>query len=89
TALFLTLFLFSVQTAAGVAPMRWPEHRWLADGIFYLSGFFAIICLVTYLILNRDWLMPNIQPSHVITVGLVFIMGGLLWQWRQTPVQDP
>lgn len=89
TALFLTLFLFAVQTAAGVVPTRWPERRWLADGIFYLSGFLAVICLITYLVFNRDWLLPNIQPSHVIAFGLAVVLGGLLWQLRQSPPQDP
>ncbi|MEH2505609.1 hypothetical protein V1290_004420 [Bradyrhizobium sp. AZCC 1578] len=89
STLFLTLFLFAVQTAAGVAPMKWPQRRWLADAIFYLSGFFATICLVTYLVTNRDWLVPAIQPSHVIALGLAIAFGGLLWQWRQAPIQVP
>lgn len=88
TALFLTLFLFAVQTAAGVAPMKWPQHKWLADGIFYLSGFFAIVCLVVYVVTNREWLVPSFQPSHVIALGLAISLGELLWQWRKAPPPD-
>jgi hypothetical protein len=89
TALFLTLFLFAVQTAAGVAPMRWPNHTWLAGLIFYVSGFFAIACLVWWSLSNRDWLMPALQPLQVIALGLAIALGGLIWQWKRQSPPDP
>lgn len=89
TALFLTLFLFAVQTAAGVAPMRWPNHTWLAGLIFYVSGFFAVACLVWWSFSNRDWLMPAVQPPQIILFGLAVALGGLIWQWRRDPTPDP
>jgi hypothetical protein len=82
TALFLTLFLFAVQTTAGVAPMRWPQHKWISDVIFYMSGFFAVVCLVVYVSTNSDWLLPSIKPFHVIALGLSIAVGGLVWQWK-------
>lgn len=89
TALFLTLFLFAVQTAAGVAPMRWPHHTWLAGLIFYVSGIFAVACLVWWSFSNWDWLMSALQPPQVIALGLAVALGGLIWQWKRTPPPSP
>jgi hypothetical protein len=85
TTLFLTLFLFAVQTAAGVAPMKWPQHTWLAGWIFYLSGIFALICSFWWFISNRDWIMLYVQPPQIIAVGLAVALGGLIWQWSKGP----
>jgi hypothetical protein len=85
SALFLTLFLFAIQTAAGVAPMKWPERTWLAGWIFYLSGFFALVCLAWWVTSNRDWVMPYIQPPQVIAIGIAIALGGLIWQWSTGP----
>lgn len=30
-----------------------------------------------------------IEPSHVITLGLLIALGGVIWQWRRAPTPDP
>ncbi|WP_440641292.1 hypothetical protein ACSHT2_09270 [Bradyrhizobium sp. PUT101] len=47
-ALFSLLFFFFVQISAGVAPMRWPECKWLAGVIFWISSAGAAACLIWY-----------------------------------------
>ena len=47
-ALFSLLFFFFVQISAGVAPMRWPECKWLAGVIFWISTAGAVGCLIWY-----------------------------------------
>jgi hypothetical protein len=79
TALFLTLFLFAVQIAAGVAPMRWPESRWLAGAIFWVSMLGAAGCLVWYSYSNAEWLFAAVDVVGRKTVGLaVFLFGAAL-----------
>jgi len=77
TALFLTLFLFAVQIAAGVAPLIWPnpEHAWIARSIFWSSGLFAVVCLVI-------WAQPMsfVSPNYLIAFGLVIAACGFVWQ---------
>jgi hypothetical protein len=77
TALFLTLFLFAVQIAAGVAPLIWPnpQHAWIARSIFWSSGLFAVVCMVI-------WAQPMsfVSPNYLIAFGLVIAACGFVWQ---------
>jgi hypothetical protein len=93
TALFLTFFLFVVQIAAGVAPMRWPEQRWLAEAIFGLSMAGTVACLVWYGYSNQDWFIETMGQK---TFGIVIVIAavalgaiGLSLVGAPDPKRDP
>lgn len=48
SALFSLLFFFFVQIAAGVAPIVWPQSKWLAGLILWFSTIAAVICLIWF-----------------------------------------
>lgn len=79
TALFLTLFLFAVQIAAGVAPMRWPQCAWLAGLIFWLSLAGAVGSLAWYIVSHSDWFISNLETMGrqkiAIALGIVSAIG--------------
>jgi hypothetical protein len=56
-ALVLTLVLFFMQIAAGVAPMKYPDKAWIADIVWWLSLFGALASLGWWLHVTK--LMPE------------------------------
>lgn len=56
-ALVLTMVLFFIQIAAGVAPVRYPKQAWVADIIWWISMVGALACFAWWLYLNS--LVPN------------------------------
>jgi hypothetical protein len=54
TSLLLILFLIAVQTLAQCAATKWPEHRRLADGIFWSSAIGVAGSLMWYIYSNLD-----------------------------------
>jgi hypothetical protein len=75
---------FAVQIAAGVAPMKWPQHAWLAGWIFWGSCLFALACCGWWGIENRDWLMATIKPIHIGWFAVALLVAALIWQSRQS-----
>jgi hypothetical protein len=77
-ALFSLLFFFFVQISAGVAPMRWPQCKWLAGVIFWISTAGAILCLIWYGH-SQGWIETVIDMMGRQTAGiLVFICGATI-----------
>jgi hypothetical protein len=78
TSLFLTLFLFWVQTLAQGAAMRWPEHRRLADGIFWSSMLGAVGSLIWYVFSNLDSLLALVDMAGRQAIGISFLILGIV-----------
>jgi|GEM_PF-1679649 hypothetical protein len=74
---------FSVQIAAGIAPMKWPQHAWLAHLIFWGACVFGVLSVLSWLFTNG---ILTLDPRSLIIVGLVIALIGVGWQyWRQPP----
>jgi len=72
---------FSVQIAAGIAPMKWPQHAWLAHLIFWGACVFGVLSVLSWLFTNG---ILTLDPRSLIIVGLVIALIGVGWQyWRQ------
>jgi hypothetical protein len=93
SAAWLTAVGFAVQVAAGVAPMRWPQHAWIAGVIFWLSLAFALSCSGWWILSNQETTMAIIRSGYSVAVLLVALAGLVAWmQWRAadiTPVSSP
>jgi hypothetical protein len=74
-ALFSLLFFFFVQIAAGVAPMRWPQCKWLAGVILWLSTAGAAVCLVWYAY-SQGWGSMAFAMFGQRTLGVVALICG-------------
>ena len=75
-ALFSLLFFFFVQISAGVAPMIWPECRWLAKTIFWFSTLGAFTSVLWYIFSNQEWLWVLVDMFGRTGVGLAAVMFG-------------
>lgn len=85
TAAWLTALSFAIQIAAGVAPMRWPQHAWLAGVIFWLSLAFALICSAWWILSNQETAMFVIRSGYSVAALLVVLAILVAWmQWRST-----
>lgn len=82
TELFLTLFLFAVGIAAGIAPMKWPQHTWLAGIVFWVSCVFAILSLAWWIAL-RDEIWAVLRPENMSLLGLAAVACGWFWTWSK------
>ncbi|MDR7220377.1 hypothetical protein [Aminobacter aminovorans] len=82
TELFLSLFLFGVGLAAGIAPMIWPQHRWLSAIVFWLSCVLAIAALAIW-ISSRDEMWAVLQPENLSLLGLAAVACGWFWTWSK------
>ena len=71
TTAFLAILSFSVQIMAGVAPMRWPQHAWLAGVIFWLALAFALGCSGWWILSNREMAMAVIKSGYSVAALLV------------------
>lgn len=85
-ALFTLLFFFFAQIAAGVAPMLWPQCRWLAGLIFWLSTGGATVSLAWYLYSNSEWWLDSIMGmasgktivgASLVVLAVAIGVGGL------------
>lgn len=72
-----TVISFSVQVAAGIAPMKWPQCRWLADVIFWGACLVAVCTLLLWAFSNREALMMFWEPRTVIAIGLAIAAAGV------------
>jgi hypothetical protein len=90
----------SVYAMLGLAPdSAWQiPLRFLAVIFFLLS--LAVLCWPMHRQEQRaivwgklqhpaKWMAELIEPSHVIILGLAIALGGVIWQWRNTPAPDP
>lgn len=98
SALFSLLFFFFVQISAGVAPMKWPQSRWLASVIFWISTCGALVCLGWYTV-SQGWfetvtnMLGNRGAGIAILIaaicagvfGLSLIASG---EKHKSPIQD-
>lgn len=83
TAAWLTALSFAVQIAAGVAPMRWPQHVWIAGVIFWLSLAFALGCSAWWILSNQETAMFVIRSGYSVSALLVVLAGLVGWmEWR-------
>lgn len=74
-ALFSLLFFFFVQISAGVAPIMWPQRKWLAGVIFWISTVGALVCLVWYGY-SQDWIViANDMLGQRVTGLLLLVLG--------------
>ena len=73
--LFSLLFFFFVQISAGVAPMRWPECKWLAGIIFWISSAGAAICLIWYGY-SQGWLSMAVEMAGRTNFGILVLICG-------------
>jgi hypothetical protein len=74
-ALFSLLFFFFVQISAGVAPMRWPQCKWLAGVIFWISSAGAAACLIWYGY-SQGWFSMAITMAGRQTFGILVLICG-------------
>jgi hypothetical protein len=74
-ALFSLLFFFFVQISAGVAPLRWPQCKWLAGVIFWISTAGATTCLIWYGY-HQDWITLAIEMLGRQTFGVLVLIFG-------------
>ncbi len=65
--------------------MRWPEHKWLAGVIFWVSGAFALVCLAWWTTSNRETVMAIFEPRNFIAFGLLVAVVAFGYQQIQTP----
>lgn len=72
----LAVCSFAVQIAAGVAPMLWPDRRWLAGLIFWAACAIAFGSLFFWLYLNLGTVMALFQPNAIMLVGALLLAGG-------------
>ena len=83
--LFLALLLFAIQTAAGVAPMRWPQCSWLSGLIFWLSCIFAA-ALVLYWIASSNYWIALIPGVGTILLLLVWVRRKKWWRRQEQDI---
>jgi hypothetical protein len=76
-ALFSLLFCFFLQISAGVAPIRYPQHAWIAGLIFWVSTAGAVACLLWYGWSNFDSLMAAIDSMGRKTAGGIITFVGM------------
>lgn len=76
----LAIISFAIQIAAGVAPMRWPECKWLAGFIFWAACAVAVGSALWWLADNWSGLMARITPNWLIVFGLICALIGVAWQ---------
>jgi len=74
-ALFSLLFLFFIQIAAGVAPLLFPQHTWIARVVFWVSTIGAVICLAWYGWSNLDWLIAVMGQK---TLGVIIAVAAMV-----------
>lgn len=83
SAAVLAAISFAVQIAAGVAPVKWPQHAWLASLIFWGACIVAIVSVLLWGYSNQGWLMAYWKPQSLIAAGIVAAVVGLIWDiWR-------
>jgi len=80
-----------LSLATGAAGVSWsgPEYRWIFEWIFYLSLLWAAISVCREGWSNRATLigyLRKVEPLHVIILGLVIALGGVVWQMRSGSV---
>ena len=89
TAAWLTALSFAVPIVAGVAPVRWPQHTWIAGVIFWLSLVFALVCSAWWILSNQETVMVIIRSGYSVAALLVALGVLVAWmQWR-TPATLP
>lgn len=76
---------------AGAAGVRWsgPDYQIYFEWLFYISVAWAVVSVCREAWSNRNSIgigLKKVQPSHVIVIGLVIAMCGLIWQWRRQVV---
>lgn len=76
----LTVLSFAVQIAAGIAPMKWPQHAWLAGLIFWLACAIMVGSILWWLASNWEQVVALWEPKTVIAVGITLAAIGLGWQ---------
>lgn len=78
------MFLSFVTLGAGVAPLRWPHHKWIANSILWVAGIGALATLGYMAYVNGGFLML-LKPIYIVALGLAIATGGVIWQLRQQP----
>lgn len=76
SALFSLLFFFFVQIAAGVAPIVWPQSKWLAGLILWFSTVAAVICLIWFGY-SQGWVSMAIGAMGQRYVGSALLLLGI------------
>lgn len=89
TAALLAVLSFSVQIAAGVAPMKWPQHAWIAGLVFWLSCAIAVFAGLWWMASNAESVMGILTPRNFIGLGLFVAISAFAYQQMKPPQTVP
>ena len=88
---FGTWASFFTSVGAG-ALTQTPDYQFLALPVALVTGALFLILSGMFLYSNRREILritKLIEPAHVIILGLVIALGGVVWQLRSSPPPDP
>ena len=78
--------LVYIWLSAAVLAAIWPLVELLR-----LKTFLCVILLVYFLTVTKPWIfrcLRSLEPTHIIALGLIIALVGVIWQWRKTPAPD-
>jgi hypothetical protein len=66
------------KVSCRLAPMMWPQHKWVAGIVLWLSVSGALVSIAWYLYTNQAWLIEMIGPRTTgFAIGTICIVGFL------------
>jgi hypothetical protein len=83
SAAWVAIVSWSLQVMAGVAPVRYPQHAWLAGVIFWLSFAVAVASSAWWVFSNPDTTMAIIRSGYTVAGLLVVVAGLVAWMQRR------
>ena len=67
--------------------MIWPEAKWIGWTLFVIGSGTLVATLLWWLHVHRwrirDW-RKHLEPIHVILLGLIIALGGIIWHFAQS-----
>jgi len=81
---------FFISLGAGALTQS-PDYQFLALPVAIVSGTLFLVLVIMFLVSNwrdiKSWL-AKVESWHVIAVGVLIVVAGLIWQFVRTPASN-